>query len=199
MMGEGFPDKRVYYTPTRLPRPLLESMKEYCDHLEYSAGEVYSSDQQDEADVRLDTRRSDVGWIYWDEWIPGIMHSMLVSANQCYFQFDLRHFKDKIQSTVYRGGEKRDFYGWHVYGGRTHEIDGIEMERKLSISLLLSEPDEYEGGELQFSYYHKNHGTVKPPAGTGIIFPAWLPHRVKPVKSGIRRSLVGWMDGPLFK
>ena len=86
-----------------------------------------------------------------------------------------------------------------IGGSGLYEIEGIEMERKLSISLLLSEPDEYEGGELQFSYYHKNHGTVKPPAGTGIIFPAWLPHRVKPVKSGIRRSLVGWMDGPLFK
>jgi len=199
MANEGFPDKRVYYTPTRLPEPLLKSMKEYCDHLQYDPGEVFSSDKQDEAAVRLDTRSSDVSWINWDEWIPGIMHSMLVSANQCLFKFDLRHFVDKIQSTVYRGGEKKDFYGWHVDGGRTHLVEGIEMERKLSISLLLSEPDEYEGGELQFSYYSKNHGTVKPPAGTGIIFPSWLPHRVKPVKSGVRRSLVAWMDGPLFK
>ena len=77
--------------------------------------------------------------------------------------------------------------------------EGIEMERKLSISLLLSDPDEYEGGELEFRYYDKNYAFVKPDAGTGVIFPSWLPHRVHPVKSGIRRSLVAWMDGPLFK
>ena len=92
-MGEGFPDKRVYYTPTKLSKPLLESMKEYCDHLQYDAGEVFSSDDEDAAAVRLETRRSDVSWINWDEWIPGIMHSMLVSANQCYFQFDLSNQK----------------------------------------------------------------------------------------------------------
>jgi len=199
-MGEGFPDKRVYYTPTKLPKPLLESMKEYCDHLEYNDGEVFSSEDDDTAGVVLDTRRSKVAWINWDEWVPGIMHSMMVSANECYFQYDLRHFKDKIQSTVYNGGSKeKDFYGWHVDGGRTHEIEGIQMERKLSISLLLSDPDEYEGGDLEFRYYDKNYAIVKPDAGTGVIFPSWLPHRVHPVTSGVRRSLVAWMDGPLFK
>mgnify|MGYP001409010134 FL=1 len=199
-MDEGFPDKRVYYTPTKLPETLIESMKEYCDQLEYQDGEVFGLKENDEAFVRLDTRRSKVAWINWDEWIPGIMHSMMISANECYFKYDLRHFKDKIQSTVYSGGgEHKDFYGWHVDGGRTHIIEGVEMERKLSISLLLSDPDEYDGGELEFRYYGDNYSFVKPDAGTGVIFPSWLPHRVHPVKSGVRRSLVAWMDGPCFK
>jgi PKHD-type hydroxylase len=196
-MGEGFPNKGVYYVPSKLPKYLIELMKGYCDNLNYSYGEVYAEDK-DNSIIRDSVRKSKVAWINFDEWIPGILHNMMISANQMHFKYDLRHFNGQIQSTVYEGGEK-SFYSWHVDGGRTGVFDGVEIERKLSISLILSEPDEYEGGELQFSYYSKHHSTGKPPAGTAVIFPSWLPHRVRPVKSGIRHSLVAWMDGPLFK
>ena len=78
-------------------------------------------------------------------------------------------------------------------------ILGSEPEIDLTVDELMESPDEYEGGELQFSYYSNNFTRAKPPAGTAVIFPAWVPHRVTPIKSGIRRSLVAWMDGPLFK
>jgi PKHD-type hydroxylase len=199
-MGEGFPNKRVYYIPSKLPKSLIDPMRDYCDHLEYGKGEVFgdSLDPNAPCVVRDSVRRSEVSWINFDEWIPSIMWGMVYSANELYFKYDLRHFNGSIQSTVYRG-ETNSFYGWHVDGGKVDELNGVELERKLSISLILSEPDEYEGGELQFSYYTKNHSTGKPPAGTAVIFPAWVPHRVRPVKSGVRRSLVAWIDGPLFK
>lgn len=192
----AFPDKRIWFVPTQIPKPLLESMREYCDNLDHDTAKVFG-DTQDGEVTRPSVRKSDVAWIPWDEWIPGIIHNLMISANELHFKYDLRHFNTKIQSTVY--GKKGDKYGWHVDGGRTYDVDGVTCERKLSCSLLLSEPDEYEGGELQFSYYSNNFTRAKPPAGTAVIFPAWVPHRVTPIKSGIRRSLVAWMDGPLFK
>ena len=196
-MGEGLPNKRVYYIPSKLPKSLIGYMKDYCDSLEYGEGEVFGSHDGPSV-VRDHIRKSQVSWINFDEWIPSIMWGMVYSANEVYFKYDLRHFNGAIQSTVYNG-ESNSFYGWHVDGGTVDELNGVELERKLSISLILSEPDEYEGGELQFSYYTKNHSTGKPPAGTAVVFPSWLPHRVRPVKSGVRRSLVAWIDGPLFK
>ncbi|MDA8015328.1 MAG: 2OG-Fe(II) oxygenase, partial [Gammaproteobacteria bacterium] len=64
----------------------------------------------------------------------------------------------------------------------------------------LSDADEYEGGDFQM-HYVKAH----PPAdiirkrGTVLIFPSLLLHRVTPVTSGVRYSLVGWYVGPSWK
>ena len=50
--------------------------------------------------------------------------------------------------------------------------------------------------ELQFGKFNE---VLKPEAGTGIIFPSWMPHRVKPVTKGKRISLVAWMYGAAWK
>ena len=80
------------------------------------------------------------------------------------------------------------------------------MKEKLSCSFMLSDPNDYEGGELQF-VLHKGKSfdfkpyfkSYKPEQGSIVVFPSWLPHRVRPVKSGTRKSLVAWVHGPLFK
>ena len=70
--------------------------------------------------------------------------------------------------------------------------------RKLSMSLLLN--DEFEGGELEIANPKQMESfTVDLKAGTCAIFPAWVKHRVKPVTSGTRYSIVAWMNGPQFK
>ena len=71
------------------------------------------------------------------------------------------------------------------------------MTRKLSFSLLLSDPDEYEGGDLIIATVNGHHII---PKGKGLIvfFPAYTEHEVTPVTKGIRRSLVGWIHGPHF-
>ena len=72
--------------------------------------------------------------------------------------------------------------------------------RKLSISLILSDPSEYEGGEFQIMHMgDKKMTTMKPPMGTAIIFSSTTRHRVRPIKSGKRISLVGWYGGPPFR
>ena len=75
--------------------------------------------------------------------------------------------------------------------------------RKISISIWLNDPDEYEGGELDIEVggprddlrYH----TFKLPKGSIIVFPSHSWHRVRPVTSGVRKSLVVWFSGPPFR
>jgi PKHD-type hydroxylase len=61
---------------------------------------------------------------------------------------------------------------------------------------FLTPPDEYEGGELMLK---PAQYTVPQPQGALVIFPAWIPHEVKPVTAGIRRSLVTWVIGPCVR
>lgn len=196
---KSFTSRLYYQTPTKLPDELISSMIEYIEALTYDKATV------DKSVVDTQVRSTDVAFIPWDEWIPGIMHSMIISANRSYFNYDLTYFGGRIQSTVYNGSNS-DFYDWHVDTGDhscvSEDLGGGKTqmtERKLSCSLILSDPWDYEGGELQFHYSRTFFRSIKPEKGTAIIFPSWLPHRVRPVKSGKRISLVGWMNGPLFR
>ena len=66
------------------------------------------------------------------------------------------------------------------------------------MSIQLTDPSEYEGGELQLK--SKNSiTTVSKKKGTIIFFPSFMLHRVTPVTKGVRHSLVGWITGPPFK
>ncbi|MCK6649860.1 MAG: 2OG-Fe(II) oxygenase, partial [Bacteroidia bacterium] len=70
--------------------------------------------------------------------------------------------------------------------------------RKLSISVQLSDAVEYEGGELQFMI-NQNIVTAPKEKGTAIIFPSFALHRVLPVTKGNRMSIVGWIAGPAYR
>ena len=68
--------------------------------------------------------------------------------------------------------------------------------RKISITIILSDPTQYDGGEFIF----KNGGdAISKNQGTVIVFPSFIRHRVNSVTKGIRYSLVNWFDGPAFK
>jgi PKHD-type hydroxylase len=94
-----------------------------------------------------------------------------------------------------------DHYGWHIDYIRAGDKKR-QFPRKLSFSLLLN--DDYEGGELEFvlpQYGMElkwNRIALEPKAGSLIVFPSTLGHRVKPVTKGIRKSIVGWCIGNKF-
>ena len=69
--------------------------------------------------------------------------------------------------------------------------------RKLSVSVQLSDPSEYEGGDLELMV-NRNYIKVPKEKGTIIFFPSYLTHRVTKVTSGKRNSLVAWFHGPSF-
>ena len=72
------------------------------------------------------------------------------------------------------------------------------MTRKISASLQLSSPTDYNGGEMLIK---SNREAIISPKelGTLIVFPSFLLHKVKPIISGQRESLVIWISGPPFR
>ncbi|WP_244923693.1 2OG-Fe(II) oxygenase [Enhygromyxa salina] len=85
-----------------------------------------------------------------------------------------------------------DYHGWHVdlAGPGCHE-------RKLGISVQLSAPTDYEGGQLRV-YDPPAHAAVPSELGCAIAFPAYVPHEVAPVTRGVRHALTAWAVGPPF-
>ena len=143
----------------------------------------------------IDYRISDNFWIPKTieySWIYDRLIKYLKIANETY-NFDLNIIIDDIQFTLYKSS-KNGQYKWH------DDIIKYDTEsmRKLSISVQLSNEDEYEGGELEIVYAPNNFIAPKK-KGTIIIFPSFLVHRVKQVTKGNRFSLVLWIDGPAFK
>ena len=144
-----------------------------------------------------DYRVCDVAWLESDEidsdfdWVYATLSDAISQINNEYFRFDLTHLT-ALQYTVYNEINLGN-YQKHLDIGRQFP------NRKLSFSVQLSEDKEYTGGDLRF-HYIKNQPEIAPRArGTVIFFPSWIVHDVTPVTQGIRRSLVGWVDGPNFK
>lgn len=169
-------------------------------------------------------RDSQNTWIPTEHWIGGFIWSYVQKANRENFLYDLTCIDgENIQFTRYKEGM---FYGWHTDGGFSTHIapqsrnwssgrlndkdqanliatdyinENIELVRKLSFSIQLSDPDEYEGGNVQL--IDESGGTYVAPRkrGTMILFDSRTQHRVLKVKSGVRKSLVGWAVGPRWK
>ena len=125
-------------------------------------------------------------------WVYNIIGSIAQSANK-HYNFSLSNIQD-IQYTRYKA-EVKGFYGWHF----DSMLDNFmpDTDRKLSISVQLSNPDEYKGGNLEFrkDKLHKKYKEI----GTAIVFPSFLEHRVTPVTKGERTSLVSWIEGEKFR
>ena len=159
-------------------------------------GGGYTPDGKSTAVVDNSIRNSTHRWLATDHWLAGMMAHFIREANRNYFDFELMGWGDQIQYTEYNG--KGTHYKWHSDSNSSVIMPGTV--RKLSISLLLSGPEEYEGGEFQILCSdNKTMKTFKPDMGQAIIFPSYCTHRVRPLKKGRRVSLVGWYAGPAFR
>ena len=127
----------------------------------------------------------------------------LREANKLQFNYNLSYFQ-VVQFAEYKDG---GFYNWHQDDSR---INNSSEMRKLSLTLVLSDPNTFEGGELQFYNGEKplqDMGAIKgeqvnkdiQAQGTVIVFDSMDWHRVTPVTKGIRHSVVCWTVGPNFK
>lgn len=93
-----------------------------------------------------------------------------------------------------RYGGETNHYGNHVDGAVLHSrLTGERVRSDVSCTLFLSEPDEYEGGELvvEDSYGSRR---VKLPAGHALLYPATSVHRVEPVTRGCRMASFFWVE-----
>jgi PKHD-type hydroxylase len=148
----------------------------------------------EKGEANLNTRRSNIKWIEPNN-SPIWMQQKIVQAfqkiNSEHFKFELTG-AEAFQYTMYCHTDAGE-YKWHADTAKF----GNEV-RKLSMSLLLSNPDDYVGGNL-ICAEHGNPIVMKEKLGRGIFFPSWVPHCVTPVTEGTRISLVIWAHGPMFK
>lgn len=172
-------------------------------------------------------RDSEVAW-FNDDWLYQLIHPYIHTANKeagWNYEWD---FSESFQFTKYNPG---GFYGWHADGNSCHLgkykrfIPGVSPKtedgkipkhytenpkmvgkiRKLSLTLNLNEPDEYEGGNLKFDFGPHAEGKrfheveeIRP-RGSIIVFPSYTYHQVTPVTKGTRYSMVLWSLGQPFK
>ena len=177
----------VYYIPSAINEKVAEVIKEQLFEVPFQPAEV------EDSTVNEKIRVSNIHWLNTDHWVAGMMAHFINKANISIFEYDLHAWADKIQYTVYDGHGTK--YTWH----NDHQPSTYykNMWRKLSISLCLS--SDYEGGELQVMTYQNCMETYKLKCGDAVIFSSDAMHRVRPIRSGKRISLVGWMAGPKFK
>ena len=172
-------------------------------------------------------RDSEVAWLN-NKWIYDLVMPFVAKANNLAgWKYDYEN-TEAFQFTKYGLNQ---FYGWHNDGQGDHNDvfkrgipgvtpvnnfdepempynnnkDFVGLTRKLSVTINLSDPDDYDGGLLKFDYgphalKERYHECVEiKPKGSIIIFPSYIYHQVTPVTRGTRYSLVLWVLGKPFR
>ena len=143
----------------------------------------------------LDTKKrtTTISWIPFKE-MPEMyndLNTFIQKTNLNHFGFDDVRITEQAQFTEYPEG---GFYDWHM------DSDVVMLHeppvRKISMTLLLSPEDQFEGGDLELMTPGKK---AKLKQGHAICFASFLNHRVAPVTRGVRQSLVMWFGGTPFK
>ena len=134
------------------------------------------------------------------QWLYDAVLERVFAANTQHWRFHVSAC-EQMQYTTYDTGQ---FYSWHVDQHSEPYPSGAfkGLTRKLSVTVQLTEPDEYEGGDFEIRDYCDYDSvqtiTGMRPRGSVLVFPSFLMHRVAPVTRGLRRSLVCWIVGPPF-
>jgi PKHD-type hydroxylase len=137
------------------------------------------------------TRTAWMDGVEENKWIYNRVQQIAMMINAMAYRFDLTGFSERIQYSVYHGSEG-GHYDWHVDQGP------LVTRRKLSLTLQLTDPSQYQGGDLQFLAGAETE-TAPRERGMLVAFPSYGVHRVAPVTAGTRKSLVIWITGPQFR
>lgn len=165
-----------------LTQPLIDNIVEYADS-KIKPATLFHGHVDQEIRTAYDTELP----IEEFEWFYKNIEDKIMKANFYNYKFSIEKM-DLFAYIEYHGSNK-GHYDWHVDGQ-------IHMGRKLSFSLMLSDPSEYEGGELILNDGREH--VIKPKKGQMIVFPSNVLHKVTPVTKGIRRVIVSWIYGSHF-
>ena len=169
---------------------------------------VNKGKQLDDKDI-LDLKKkrdSNIAWLN-DRWIYKEIQPFIHQANRlANWNFDW-DFSESCQFTKYGPGQHYGAHcdSWESPYANADNKDTFGKIRKLSVTCSLSDPSEYEGGELEFQFRNQDDPTPKKkcveilPRGSICVFPSFVWHEVRPVTKGVRYSLVIWNLGYPFK
>jgi len=169
----------------------LDKLESYCDSLDMMKAYLNSDESAPSYnDVERITQFASIPQTLESAWFYQRLIQIIQVANASSFQYDLHGLAEPPQFLIYRGPEGGHF-GWHFDTGPL-------PPRKLSVTIQLTDPSRYEGGVLEFNI---GNSIVSAPKDRGavIAFASYMLHRVTPVTSGIRKSIVVWVTGPAFR
>jgi PKHD-type hydroxylase len=138
-------------------------------------------------------RKSLISWIAPNQdtnWIFIRLQELVEKINNEFFKFHITGINEGLQFTKYESP------GGHYHTHFDKMFDGVI--RKLSLTIQLTEPSKYEGGNLEI--YQSNEPLImEKDQGMAVLFPSYVLHKVTPITKGERCSLVGWFTGDNFK
>ena len=202
-----------WYFPSVIPHRICDDIIEYGKSQQEEIALTGQTEQKEisEADLKIlhKKRKSNVVWMN-DSWIYKEIHPFIHLANRSAgWNFDW-DWSETCQFTKY-AGSKKQHYDWHCDSNelpynKPNDKNTHGKIRKLSVTVSLSDETEYEGGDFEFDFRNTDSGSNQPrlckeirPKGSVVVFPSFVWHRVKPVTSGTRYSLVIWNIGWPFK
>ena len=155
--------------------------------------EAHTGDKNSGALFDEDVRKSKIVWLNSEDmdytWIYQRLTDAVVSVNKQFWNFSLEYIEN-IQFTAYDDTDAH--YAPHIDMMHT----GFN-NRKLSVSIQLSDPESYEGCDVKIFDGLNLSETVRT-QGSAITFPSYMLHQVSPLKKGVRYALVAWICGPRF-
>ena len=176
----------------------LKSLIEYCDAQPLSDSQIVNDKTVDKR-IRKSKHcfiqpKPEIAWFFERAF------TTIDRLNRDFYQFNLTG-ADYFQYTVYDGKKsKYDFHMDMILGERQNEMIPTHLIRKMSVVLFLQDQTEFEGGNFQMQTGGSEDSifNIEQKAGTIILFPSYVLHRVTPVTKGIRKSIVFWILGPTF-
>jgi PKHD-type hydroxylase len=175
----------------QLPEKFVEETISVCESYPISNANIGfdGSTQNDQY------RNSEIRWVGSNQTIKNIMWDYAQQANRNAFGFDIDYISE-IQFTTYNADDNGK-YDWHhdTFWGNPTRYD-----RKISVVIQLSDPEDYEGGLFEFDpQWEQPARDLLLKKGTVIAFPSFIRHRVTPITKGVRKSLVAWIEGAKFR
>lgn len=143
------------------------------------------------------TRKAEVAYIprtAESNWIYQRLARVSQQINNEFFHLDVTGFiENGIFGAVYC--QPGDNYDWHT--DKTERNGTRKDFVKLTLVIQLSDPCEYQGGEVEV--ITDEITTIPKTQGLVYAIPGWVSHRVTPLRSGTRKVLIAWFTGPKFR
>ena len=198
-------DTYFYHLSKAIPSHTCEDIIQFGKSLNPKEGKTSASknmlSDEEKKEHAEKVRNSKTEWIK-DSWVFTELCPFVEYANKSW-GFNISKYED-VQFTEY---QPKGHYNWHNDSIK-NPMNLKNMQRKLSLSVQLSKPEDYEGGDLKFNLRgldsHQEDNIMSPPPefkqqGSLVVFPSFLWHKVEPVTKGVRYSLVMWTLGENWK